>query len=405
MKRQKEEKKFDTNRFYYYANEYMKRPTTNEELQAIDMTQEFMKEIEEEVIHDELVDINVNGKVRMGKSTFAIDLGRWIYGLLIKHKKRMGGKYGIKNVARDQQEYSRIMRDKDTKFTVIVTDEINELEETGENVTVEKALSNVFSNIQAGRYVHRVSCSPKDVTDPNADVFLEVISVNKKEKMTHCHLYYRMFKGGVENMQLLGYVNWYVGELIDVWDKQVRKHFFKEERTEYDNKEIAKWRKKDFYTEYMIKKYEKMDLITKEGIMRPRLLDYAEIILGVEERLRSLARLNVLNRNTIKNFVKMYCRKAKIPTSIVGEELMTQEVDGILSLWKSYFRLMKDLQMVDKMRISGKIDSFVCDEKEKAIKGSADDLMETIQAQLEELRRYKEINSKYSEVVSHDNCS
>ena len=184
MKRQKEEKKFDTNRFYYYANEYMKRPTTNEELQAIDMTQEFMKEIEEEVIHDELVDINVNGKVRMGKSTFAIDLGRWIYGLLIKHKKRMGGKYGIKNVARDQQEYSRIMRDKDTKFTVIVTDEINELEETGENVTVEKALSNVFSNIQAGRYVHRVSCSPKDVTDPNADVFLEVISVNKKEKMT-----------------------------------------------------------------------------------------------------------------------------------------------------------------------------------------------------------------------------
>ena len=47
--------------------------------------------------------------------------------LLKKHKKREKGKFGIKNIARDQQEYSKIMRDPDIQNTVILTDEMNEL--------------------------------------------------------------------------------------------------------------------------------------------------------------------------------------------------------------------------------------------------------------------------------------
>jgi len=388
------DKLYLTNKFYFYAQKYAENLTTDAEIRNIDMTAEFWDEVEQEIINDELVDININAKVRMSKSTTGINAGLEIFRLLLKHKKRKEGEFGLKNIARDDQEFSKIMRDPNTAFTVIVTDEINDLEKTGENVTVEKALYNDFSNVQAGRYVHRVSCSPKDATDPNADIFLEIVSVDRQKKITHAHLYYKMFKGGNEYMQLLGYVDFYVGELIKVWDGKVKKHFLKPEKTKYDENIIKYWRKRDFYTEYMCRKYEKMELITKEGIMRPRMLDYAEVIIKVEGKLRPLTRLNILNKSTIKNFIKKYCREAKIPTSIVGEELMTQEVDGILNLWKSYFKIVGDYSNLEKRK--GKMEDYEYQAREELLKNTMNELMTTIQAQLEELQRYKEINEKYN---------
>ena len=109
----------------------------------------------------------------------------------------------------------------------------------------------------------------------------------------------------------------------------------------------------------MCRKYEKMELVTKEGIMRPRMLDYAAIIMKVEEELRPLTRMpSILNRNTTRNFVKKYCRTHKIPTSIVGEELMTQEVEGILSLWKSYWSVIKQQQGLDKQKTKLDIEEY-----------------------------------------------
>ena len=213
----------------------MEHATSDEEIRKIDMTDEFWREIDEEIRNDELIDININAKVRVGKSTVGIALGKKIFNKLKKFDKReRNDKFSMKNIARDQQEYSKVMRDPETKNTVIVTDEINELEGTGENVTIEKALLNDFSNIQAGRYVHRISCSPKGVADPNADIFLEIISINRKSKVTHAHLYYNMFKGGVEYMQLLGYVNIDVSSLIDTWEDKVKKSFLKDKKSKKD---------------------------------------------------------------------------------------------------------------------------------------------------------------------------
>ena len=197
-------------------------------------------------------------------------------------------------------------------------------------------------------------------------------------------------------MQLLGYVDFYVGDLIKVWDTQCKKRFLKREKTEEDIKFINRCRKKDFYTEYMCRKYEKMELVTKEGIMRPRMLDYAAIIMKVEEELRPLTRMpSILNRNTTRNFVKKYCRTHKIPTSIVGEELMTQEVEGILSLWKSYWSVIKQQQGLDKQKTKLDIEEYNI--RQRLMGETRDKIMETIQAQLDELQRYKEINDEYNE--------
>ena len=384
---------FLTNKFYYYAREYAENLTKDHEIRNINMTEEFWDEIEKEITNDELVNININAKVRMSKSTTGIYIGSEVFKLLLKHKKREGGKYGIYNIARDEQEYSKMMRDPNTAYTVIVTDEINQLEGTGENVTVERALNNVFSNIHAARYVHRVSCSPKDTADPNADIFLEVISVDRVKKITHAHLYYNMFKAGEEYLQLLGYVNFDVSGLIGVWDEKVKKHFLKEKKSSYDNRIVKQYRKEDFYTEYMCRKYEEMDLITGEGILRPRMLDYADVVLKVIDRLRPLTRINILNKPTIRNFVKKFCRENKIPTSIVGEELMTQEVEGVLNLWKSYFKITKQEQALKKNK--SKMDSWQYNSELKLIQDISKELMETIQAQIEELEMYNKVKKKY----------
>ena len=152
--------------------------------------------------------------MRLGKSTAGFAIGKEILNLLIKYKyQKENTKFGLKNIARDQQEYSRFMRNPETSHTVIVTDETNELENTGENVTVEKALQEVFSCVQAGRYVHRVCCSQKEVVDPNADIMLVITSIDKERRITHCKLYYRYYEGGQEFTQLVGYVDLYVRDI------------------------------------------------------------------------------------------------------------------------------------------------------------------------------------------------
>lgn len=207
--------KFKINSFYNLANQYRQKITEEQELEKIDMTQHFWKEVEYMIQHNELVNINVNGRVRMGKSTEAIAIGMQMFDLLKKHGfRKKDDVFTMKNVARDQQEYSKKMRNPETAFTVIVTDESNNLEGTGENVTVENALSQDFSDVQAGRYVHRVSCSPKNVIDGNADILLEIIGADRRSMISHNRLYYRYTYGGIEYRQLLGYVNIYVGDSI-----------------------------------------------------------------------------------------------------------------------------------------------------------------------------------------------
>lgn len=389
------EEKFKVNSFFYYANLYRQKAVPDEEIEAINMTDEFWKEMENEIRNDELPNININAKVRMAKSTTGIEVAKQLYNKMVEIKRLKGKEpFGIKNIARDQQEYCRMMSNPDVNWTVILTDEINELEETGENVTAERALNSVFSNVQAGRYVYRVSCSPASVTDPNADVFLEIIGVDRKRKITHCHLYYRMLKGGDQYMQLLGYVEINVGDLIKEWLK-IKEDFFKNDtkKDQEITKKIEKARKKDFYVEYMCRKYEKMKLITEEGIMRPRELEYAEVIMETIVDLIALTRTNILTKDTIKSYILMKFRNHRIPTSIIGEELATQRANAVLSLYKLYFKLGKSIiDLEKKYEETGKQELR---EKVKVITNEWTAIDRAIKAQMEELNKMIEIKKKY----------
>lgn len=392
-------RKFKTNILYYYASQYVNKPVSTLELEKIDMTNEFWKELIAELKSGEIITININAKPRLGKTTVAFAIASIIKQEMINLKITTNKEpFGMKNIARDQQEYSKMMRNPETKNTVIVTDESNALENTGENISAEEALNKVFSDVQAGRYVHRVCCSPKEIIDPNADILLEVISQDKERRITHCKLYYRFNQGGIEIKQLLGYVNVYVGDIISNWEDNVKKIFYKENKSEKDIKFIENSAKKDWYVYYITKKYEKMELITEEGIMRPRELDYAEVILEVKNKLKNLAKIGMVNREIISNYVENTFRKYKMPLTIIGMKLSTDRVMGVLSIYKSYYKMVKDLETINKVyNTLGKPEKEMMEIKITEIKEIIQDLLEAIKIQEVELEKYVKINKKYNE--------
>jgi len=55
--------KLKTSTFYHYAEEYRKHITEEEEIEKINMTKEFWKELQATIKAGELINININGQV------------------------------------------------------------------------------------------------------------------------------------------------------------------------------------------------------------------------------------------------------------------------------------------------------------------------------------------------------
>ena len=318
-----------------YAEEMMLHPTNEEEIARIDMTGKFLKEVEREVMNSEILKIQINSKPRLGKSTTGIMLGMYIDSLLKKHFPNHcnGLPIGMRNVARDDQEWTRKMRNPDLMFDVIVTDEGNALEQTGENATTEQAQKEVFSDVQAGRYIHGIFICPDGDLDKNCDIKLRIR--NREKGMIHAYLYYKLLGDWV----FLGYVDLKVKVLISRWENTVKERFFRflKDKTMKDKEYVDYWSKRDFYVEYMAKKYEKMELMNREGIIRPRELDYANITLTVVNKTKGLIKFMNLNQMKlpVSSYVEMEFKKQKIPLSLIGAEIATRRVMSVLTLYKS----------------------------------------------------------------------
>lgn len=395
--------------FQYLANKYVEELTTETEIAEQDQTEILHKELEEYIKRKLLINITIIGNVRQGKSTTGFTLGNEILQLLHKYKETKENQFTMKNIARDQQEYSKKMRDPNTNHTIIVTDEHNELEEGGENVTIERQLNRVFSDVQAARYVHRISISPREIIDENSDIILEVLATDRTKKTTYCKIYYRLLKAGQIYQQIIGHCIINVAETIKNWE-QIQEEFYEHQKLkekpnktkEEDDKcsklalKIQQVAHKDYYVEYMIKKHEKMEMLTKEGIFRPRILDYAECILNVVNKLKNLTKIyNLVTKNTIQNYIKIEFRKQKIPQSIIGEELSTREANGILSLYDAYY---KTDSMIKNLNQKKNIKEEDITKKEELITLKKD-IKQAIDTQEEELLKYREINRKYNREV------
>lgn len=352
-----------TNKFYYWANYYGNKATEDEKIQNINFTSEFYQELENHIKLGEIIIININGKPAQGKSTVAMAIAQQIIDIMRQHKKT-DETFGIKHIVRDQQEYSRIMRNPHLKNTVRVIDEWNSMEETGQNATVEQTLLDYFSDVQAQRFIHRVSCSPTKMSDTNADLLINVIQPDKQRKTTLCHLFYRVNKGELRYPQLLGFLE------IDVKDTLE-----------------APW-----YQEYRKDKKQKWDLILKEGIFRPRELEYAAITKAVVNKIKNLIKIGAANKDVIESYVRREYKIRKIPLTLIGITEATNEVNGHITSWRSLYKIKK---MQKTLNMETPIDPEEHKRKLDELRETEKDLLEAIHIQEEDLDRMIEINEEY----------
>lgn len=309
--------KLRINKLQYLAEKYASDPYLDEQqVRAQDLTKEFYEELVAMALVDgETLNINVNGQTARGKTTVGMAITDYILWRL--YKKEMT----IINVYRDQHEFIKAANDGKLHDTVALIDEFSSLDSTGVNSTIEQKNLEHFSDVHAQRKIHRVACSPTEQLDKNADIFLEVYKKEASAKATRCMLYYRIFKQGIIDRQIIGHVNISVAKILE-----------------------RKW-----YKDYRERKFAKMELITQHGIFHQRELDYAELMQSVVQELRPLTKHTRIanNKGIILTYMKKHLARLKLPSTILAEDMLMREIEGRLNVWKSYY---EEVRQYDKIR-------------------------------------------------------
>lgn len=300
---------FRTNTLLEKALNYLDKPTTPEELRTQDMTNIFLTEFLMMTEKREYLNINVNGLPASGKSTVGI-------ALLLLGMNHIKKPFTLWNIARDQTEYGRrIKNDCENTDTFLLIDEWNELETTGFNSSKRQAYLETESDLLGQRNIRKIGCSPKNQVDKNAFIIIEVLQQDRNIGVTRCLLYYKLYASGQEYQQLLGH--------IDVDVTAAMKHIV--------------------YNEYRKRKFERMDLIVKEGVDSPERLYQARIIYDVSNELRKLARSGMVNRALIKLRLDNYAQEKKELLSIIGREDLVDSIKGILEAEKEHAKIQREI--------------------------------------------------------------
>lgn len=398
--RVEENHKWEGNILQKIAEEVVRYAIPVEEIIKNDLSLKLMKELDRKIKNKEIISMQINSLPRLGKSSLGILLGMFILELLKKYKmKPENVKFGMKNIARDQNEKIKKMRDPNLMYDIIVTDESNALEDTGENATVEKAQREVFSDVQAGRYIHGIWICPEGTMDKNSDIKLEIR--NKSEGLIHTRVHYYMKSGLYYGWVLIGIADFNLKNLIRNW-LNVEKRFFKylKEKNESDRKYIEYWSKRDFYVEYMCKKYEKMELMNREGILHARDLDYAEIRKAVVTSLKPLAELNFISmqrlKNNIKSKIEIEFKKKKMPMSIIGREMEYERVLNYLEMYRSLTEIKVAIQNLANKVKRGKIGKIEFNKTMTILQNAREEMESEIKQSEEQLERLVSLNRKYN---------
>lgn len=270
---------------------------SDEDIRNIDVTDDLIDEINRKIKEKNLITIQIIGEVTTGKSTLAIQL-------MLIIAKLMKVPVDINNICGDQSEYIRKMADSKLKNTVLVIDEWNELGNTGLNATTENSLLTYYAEVQAQRYIHRISCSPSKISDIGADIILDVQSVDKDTQITNFLVSYKLVSSSVIYPQLIGYARLNVSQAI----------------------------KCPFYKKYRAKKFQKIDFVIKSGVRDVREIQQAILIKEVWIELRPLTRYMKVKREVVSATVDKVRRMHNEIVSILTSEELTKKAFALLDL-------------------------------------------------------------------------
>jgi len=99
-----------------------------------------------------------------------------------------------------------------------------------------------------------------------------------------------------------------------------------------DERKIEKWKNKDFYVKYQVKKYRRMELLKKEGVRDIRELEFADIILDCLNELEDFSKVKIVRRELIAVIVDEVIRRHKRIYSMIAKMEIATKVSAILAI-------------------------------------------------------------------------
>lgn len=268
------------------------------EIEMFDQTELLKRELMYRVKLGAVTNIQVTAEVRKGKSTLAVALAEYGNKLF---KKDMT----IGFIDADQSEFYRVCLKPEIHDQFRVIDEWNELALLGFNGTTETKVGKYISEEHAIRHISRIACSPSGQTDTQANIFLRVIGTNRRQKLTRAVLTFKTITEIGEIYQVLGHIDWYVGDVMDT----------------------------EWYEEYMIRKKKKLELVGKEKVKGLVELEESEVIIAIFEKLKRLAKIERLTKDIIMQYVDLERRNSDMPfNSIILNDATARKIQGLCAM-------------------------------------------------------------------------
>lgn len=375
------------------------RLITEEEALTYDWTRIFWYNFKDKIEHGELIRVLIRGEVRTGKSTTGHKIKYEINQHLYKIKKQHKRVDEVQNTLMDQTEFVRFAMQEQERHQCVQIDEYNTMAEGGANSTTEQQLLQTYSDMFASRYIHVINCNPTQMRDSNAFIHLETIG--KIDGYTRCKLIYCNNIEG--DMLTLGYVDIYVGDIIEKWEKDIRPIFEKQNRTKEDEENIKKAAETDWYTRYQIKKEKRQELIQKHHVRDIRELEFSDVVLKTHRELEEVSELEKLGSEVILAVLQDVCRREGRIYSMYAELNVMSKVKSLLTLkqmlTKYEKKALKLHLQVQKSIIQQKTTNKIIlpDEEQKLIQ-AAHKFKQLYEKRVKEEERMSELFKEYVQI-------
>lgn len=304
------------------AISYFENMTPQEEIRKNNVTDKFKETWENRIANKELGRMRINGTVASGKSTFGFKMNALTFKYIRKYHDSTK-EMEIRHICADQTEFIRRSKKDGVYNESFVIDEDNPMAYVGLNATTDEAYMRHIIELQAQRYIHRITCAPESTVDETADIIVQVKSKNVEKKTLQALVFYRISQPNLVVPQLVGHMELYVGDVVCL-DKEP-----------YDK--LNKYQK--LYRLYRKIKFDRLNLLNKHSIDGLREIRRAAIVLGVVEQLSSLTKNIKVSRDMVANEVDRVRREKGEVISFISKEEMIRSATSILGLQADIYRL------------------------------------------------------------------
>lgn len=348
------------------AIENKEKAIPEKDIRTQNITYIYRQELANMINAKETINIQIIGDPTHGKSTLASNETAYIMEKLLK--KKMKEKY----IHGNQIDYIRAVRKNPEKNICEQIDEYTTLGETGVNASTEQAWYDTFSDLIAQYYKHRISCSPRTITDPNAKIILQTYEPDRKNKTTTAQISYRFIDGTTETTQLIGHIKINIANTLE-----------------------QKW-----YKQYRQKKEKRMWLLLNKGISDVRKLEEAKAIKKIYQNLKKLATTGYSSNALIRNEIAGQEIEEQLILSIIGRQEIMDQTKGLLDTEAETPKLQKKIMAIkinyNKLcKIQGK---KTTDQTINDYQQAINDLQETQQRVLNRLEEKIKIKEDYEKL-------